>query len=70
MAWKSLEARAIFENGWIEDLVFLQFIQDGNIIVKDKVCHYQSPSLDPLTPWTVAKPNGFIAAAHCNCKAG
>ena len=50
--------------------MFLQFIQDGNIIVKDKVCHYQSPSLDPLTPWTVAKPNGFIAAAHCNCKAG
>ena len=69
LAWKSLEAREYLKNGWVGDVAFLQ-LQDGNVIVKGKVCHSQSPSLDPLVPWTVAKPNGFVVAAHCNCKAG
>ncbi len=69
MAWKSLEAREYLKNNWVGDVAFFQ-LKNGNIIVKGKVCHSQSPSLDPLVPWIVAKSIGSIVAAHCNCKAG
>ncbi len=34
------------------------------------VNHSQRLSEKPLTPWIIAKPDGEILTAHCDCMAG
>ena len=34
------------------------------------VNHSQRLSEKPLTPWIIAKPDGEIITAHCDCMAG
>ncbi|XP_077863509.1 uncharacterized protein LOC144347299 [Saccoglossus kowalevskii] len=46
------------------------FVCNENIVVSAKVMHSQRMSEKPLQPWMIAKQNGSVLCAHCNCMAG
>ncbi|KAH3709720.1 uncharacterized protein LOC127857083 [Dreissena polymorpha] len=67
-AWKSLEAVNQLCSGWVRDRVAIS--KGQHVIVKTKVFHSQRLREKPLQPWVIAKPDGVVAAAHCDCMAG
>ncbi|XP_052798725.1 uncharacterized protein LOC128230474 [Mya arenaria] len=67
-AWKSLEAVNQLCFGWVRERGAIDTA--GHIVVKTKVLHSQRLREKPLQPWVIAKPDGVVVAAHCNCMAG
>ncbi|WAR17912.1 ING3-like protein [Mya arenaria] len=62
-AWKSLEAVNQLCFGWVRERGAIDTA--GHIVVKTKRLREK-----PLQPWVIAKPDGVVVAAHCNCMAG
>ena len=67
-AYKSLEAYAQFVCGWVRDVKHCS-INNHNVL-RACVSHSQRMNYPPLKAWIIAKPDGTISTAHCNCKAG
>ncbi|XP_035998275.1 uncharacterized protein LOC118564393 isoform X2 [Fundulus heteroclitus] len=68
-AYKSMEAYNFFVCGWVHNLGAKR-LHDDNILVFARVNHSQRSSETPLKTWIIAKKDGEVIAAHCNCMAG
>ncbi|XP_035996599.1 uncharacterized protein LOC118564015 [Fundulus heteroclitus] len=68
-AYKSMEAYNFFVCGWVHNLGTKR-LHDDNTLVFARVNHSQRSSKTPLKTWIIAKKDGEVIAAHCNCMAG
>ncbi|CAI5669920.1 unnamed protein product [Oreochromis niloticus] len=68
-AFKSLEAYNFFVSGWVHNLGTKR-LRDGYSLVFARVNHSQRSNETPLKTWVIAKEDGEVIAAHCNCMAG
>ncbi|KAM4526904.1 uncharacterized protein V3H82_001158 isoform 1-T1 [Fundulus diaphanus] len=68
-AYKSMEAYNFFVCGWVHNLGTKR-LHDDNTLVFARVNHSQRSSETPLKTWIIAKKDGEVIAAHCNCMAG
>ncbi|XP_057708134.1 uncharacterized protein LOC130926863 [Corythoichthys intestinalis] len=68
-AYKSLEAYNFFVSGWVNHLGTKR-LRDNHRLVFARVNHSQRSNETPLKTWIIAKEDGEVIAAHCNCMAG
>ncbi|XP_051996015.1 uncharacterized protein LOC127653381 [Xyrauchen texanus] len=68
-AYKSLEAYNFFVSGWVHNLGTKR-LHDDHHLVFARVNHSQRSGETPLKTWIIAKEDGEVIAAHCNCMAG
>ena len=66
--YKSLDSYRNFVKGWVR-CVLVKKVGDKRLVA-GKVNHSQKLAQSPLIPWIVAKKDGQILLAHCNCMAG
>ena len=66
--YKSLDSYRNFVKGWVRS-VLVKKVGDKRLVA-GKVNHSQKLAQSPLIPWIVAKKDGQILLAHCNCMAG
>ncbi|XP_034078168.1 uncharacterized protein LOC117550013 [Gymnodraco acuticeps] len=68
-AYKSLEAFNYFVCGWVNDLGTKEALNKCRLVFA-RVNHSQRSGETPLKTWIVAKEDGEVVTAHCNCMAG
>ncbi|XP_033932167.1 uncharacterized protein [Pseudochaenichthys georgianus] len=68
-AYKSLEAFNYFVCGWVNDLGTKKALNKCRLVFA-RVNHSQRSGETPLKTWIVAKEDGEVVTAHCNCMAG
>ncbi|KAL1267167.1 hypothetical protein QQF64_002842 [Cirrhinus molitorella] len=68
-AYKSMDAYNYFVSGWVND-IGTKVLQNDNRLVFARVNHSQRSAETPLKTWVIAKHDGEVIAAHCNCMAG
>ncbi|XP_034082480.1 uncharacterized protein LOC117552907 [Gymnodraco acuticeps] len=68
-AYKSLEAFNYFVCGWVNDLATKEALNKCRLVFA-RVNHSQRSGETPLKTWIVAKEDGEVVTAHCNCMAG
>ncbi|XP_072028778.1 uncharacterized protein [Amphiura filiformis] len=69
-SFKSLEAYNQFVSGWVRDLCSYNVQGTSLCILTCRVMHSQRLSETALKPWVIAKMDGEICSAHCDCMAG
>ncbi|XP_034066323.1 uncharacterized protein LOC117542638 isoform X2 [Gymnodraco acuticeps] len=67
--YKSLEAFNYFVCGWVNDLGTKEALNKCRLVFA-RVNHSQRSGETPLKTWIVAKEDGEVVTAHCNCMAG
>ncbi|XP_034066573.1 uncharacterized protein LOC117542824 isoform X4 [Gymnodraco acuticeps] len=68
-AYKSMEAFNYFVCGWVNDLGTKTALNKCRLVFA-RVNHSQRSGETPLKTWIVAKEDGEVVTAHCNCMAG
>ncbi|KAG7471803.1 hypothetical protein MATL_G00101830 [Megalops atlanticus] len=68
-AYKSMEAYNFFVSGWVHDLGTKVLHNDCRLVFA-RVNRSQRSGETPLKTWIIAKQDGEVIAAHCNCMAG
>ena len=68
--YKSLQSYKYFTSGWILEVDWKKYFEEGIVLFIGKVRHSYAASKTPLRPWVLVRCNGTILVGHCTCMAG
>ena len=68
--YKSLQSYKYFTSGWVLEVDWKKYFEEGIVLFIGKVRHSYAASKTPLRPWVLVRCNGTILVGHCTCMAG
>ena len=68
--YKSLQSYKYFTSGWILEVEWKKYKEEGIVLIMGKVRHSYAANKTPLRPWVLVRCNGTVLVGHCTCMAG
>ena len=68
--YKSLQSYKYFTSGWVLEVKWKKYSNEGVVLIIGKVRHSYAASKTPLQPWVLVRCSGAVLVAHCTCMAG